>query len=303
MDPTTGDARSLGPPTRLVQNGVSYHCAGQGTYNPTTGESLFVAWGDSTWIARADLRTGNVKLLSEQPLNSCAITADASGTVFQVRSTDRMLQRVDSHSGATIDEVPLAAEVSWCAFAMNPRTGHLASFASNGDGVRRDIVEIDPATGAVLKRTPLRTDRLTGVSEFCPGSLAIDPNGIAWVQDDCYMPHHGIVAVDLRTGEAWPMADGVRDVERAVYSVTDRFANTGDPRGSFYQVSMWVAPTVGQLAVDQGTPVAEPTAQSQPTVLAAGPSLNSALALLGLLVLVGLCVWLVSRQRRDAAAE
>lgn len=238
IDPITGDSTPIGTPVATANNP---NCAGQGTYDPISGTSYYVGWADDYVLTTVDTVTG---LSTDGPLindNDCVVIAGNDGTLYEfVDGPDyQALATLDRITGdATIIGTDIGSNYYGCAVANNPVDDKIYSFHSNGDGY--DIITINKVTGLYNFERYVDTSALS--HEFCADAMAVDANGIAWIQDDC-APGDGIVAVDLATGEAWDMAPGYFDVGHTVYPTADQITNDENVEGSFYQMSMWIVPT------------------------------------------------------------
>jgi hypothetical protein len=302
IDPVTGDATPVGTPVPTANN---FTCAGQGTYDAVTGTSYFIGWGDDDTLASVDLATG---VSTDGPIladNDCVVTAGNDGTLYEIdRSEGSNLATIDPTTGvatiigsSSMDTVGLKS----CAMANNPVDDQLYTFRQvTIDSVVVDqIITIDKTTGQLDYVRDVDGSAL-GYS-FCAESMAIDANGIAWVQDDC-APDYGFTAVNLSTGEAWAMAPGTYDVGHTVYPTARQITNSQNAEGNFYQMSIWIVPAATPVVEPTTEPTVEPTAAAAPAVLAStgvnGVQVGLFSGFAALAVIAGL--GLVAARRRNA---
>lgn len=286
IDPVTGDSTPIGTPSVSANN---TDCAGQGTYDPISGTSYYVGWGDDTLLTTVDAETG---LSTAGPVindNDCVVTAGNDGTLYEFVSGPEFLAlaTLDPSTGlSTIIGTDIGTNFSSCAAANNPADDKIYSFHDNGDGY--DIITIDKVTGLYNFERYVDTSALSHA--FCADSMAVDVNGIAWVQDDC-APGYGIVAVDLSTGEAWDMAPGFFDVGHTVYPTAEEITNSDNAEGSFYQMSMWIVPTG-----DAAPAMPEAPALAQTGIATTEVAAFSGIAVLALIAGIGI----IAVRRRKA---
>lgn len=262
IDPVTGDATPVGTP---VATANEITCAGQGTYDAVTGTSYIVGWGNADTLTVVDVTTGLHTDGPELVDNSCIVTAGNDGTLYELARTGGdylALATIDPLTGTeTVIGTDLGSSVRPCAVANNPVDDEIYAFRDNGDVL--EIGTIDKASG--LFEYVRDADLSAILRDVCVDSMAVDANGIAWIQDDC-APDSGFTAVNLATGEAWAMADGNYDVGHTIYPVASQITNSQNPEGQFYQMSIWIVPA----AVPAVEPTAEPTnaPTTAPAVLA-----------------------------------
>jgi len=319
IDPVTGSSTSLGTPSDITDpNDSTSHmnCAGQGTYNPVSKKSYYVGWnaGD-TFLGLVDPTNGSSTRAANIPENGCVLATNNQGTMFQwvepsaatnsnvVNNTmsnpnnSYVLQSVDETTGvetniAPIEDAGATFNFSGCAMAINPVDNFLYAFSltttnSANTNSSREIWKIDTTTGAATDTMQfVDNSALTTHSRFCPDAMAIDTNGIAWVQDDCYGQHDGLVAVNLATGESWDMAPGTFDANHTLYPTADQITNSENAEGWFYQMSIWLVPT-------------EESSTTTPALANTGSESGSLVAIAGLIALLGAVTLVASRRRTN----
>ncbi|HLP22588.1 MAG TPA: LPXTG cell wall anchor domain-containing protein [Microbacteriaceae bacterium] len=271
-DPTNGDATLVGEPSVLPgpNPGTNFYCGRQGGYNPVNGKAYLPVYGGENQLAEVDLETGEFTLLGRIPSNDCVVTVDNEGVLYQ-NSQSGDLEIIDPVTLATT-VVGALPSVRNCALAINPVDDQLYGFRYDS-GIRNYvIVKIDKSTVAELSTVPVDMTNLTGATTFRPDSMAIDSNGIAWIQDDNYGPGCGMVAVNLATGEAWPMATGAYDRAGSLYPTASQISGNQNAEGYFYQMSVWIVP--GEEPTVEPTP--EPTDSTPTTVSLASTGANVA---------------------------
>ncbi len=264
IDPVSGDATPIGTPV-VTANVIT--CAGQGTYDAVTGTSYFIGWGDDDTLASVDLTTG---VSTDGPIlaySGCVVTAGNDGTLYEIdRSEGSNLATIDPTTGvATIigSSSMDTSGLTTCAIANNPVDDQLYTFRQvTIDSVTYyQIITIDKTTGQLAYVRDVDVSALG--YNFRADSMAIDANGIAWIQDDG-APDSGFTAVDLSTGEAWAMAPGTYDVGHTIYPTADQITNSQNSEGNFYQMSIWIVPA----ATPEVEPTVEPTVAAENAVLA-----------------------------------
>lgn len=120
--------------------------------------------------------------------------------------------------------------------------------------------------------------------------MAIDSNGIAWLLDDAQgINGGGLVAVNLATGTAWPMTNGLYNLSR--------FGTSVGPNGLYYSTSIWLKSPVAPAPA----PNPAPNGDGSNTALASTGSNSLWLTAAGVsAIVVGVGVWRIRRRRTSA---
>lgn len=159
-----------------------YPCAGQPAYNPATGVSYYIQWGEEPeTLASIDVTTGVSTTIGgfyydngEFPeyIDPDAIAIGADGTAYLLGNNTLW-----SLNLATAWVEPIGESVQAYAFAADPATGKFYAIESGNE-----IWEIDVTTGAA---TSLGTITFPNES-YRTYSLQFDEAGTFWVEVDYY---------------------------------------------------------------------------------------------------------------------
>jgi hypothetical protein len=281
VDPVTGAATPVGTPVATANEA---NCAGQGTYDAVSGTAYYVGWGNNNVLTSVDLTTGLSTDVMVLDHNNCTVTAGNDGTLYELDSQNGPLYVIDPSNSA---ETPIGegfgvgVTVQTCAVANNPVDDEIYIFRNNFGTY--EYGTIDKTTGLWEYVGDVDISALTHA--FKPDSMAIDSNGIAWIQDDGAL-ESGFTAVDLSTGEAWEMAIGQFDAGHTIYPTAQEIIDNQNAEGYFYQMSIWIVPA----EVPAEGPTTEPAALASTGVNGSQAGLISGVAALALIAGLGLTV-------------
>lgn len=285
----TGETTPIGDPTAL---GNDSECAAQGTYLSATNSS-YVKNDAAAGGKLAQVNVDSGKITNIAPTDAYALTSDAAGTVYSsiwslTNPQEFGLVTVNLTTGATsfVDTTNTYRAPYNLAIAVNPVDDKIYMFtrdtASNSP---LRIVTVNKATGELVETNKVVDESASGLNrQASPGSMAIDSNGIAWIEDDNYGAIGGLIAVNLATGEAWNMSD--------------KFFNaTLYPSSSYYYtMSIWLVPPAGGGNGENGGNASRESGSLANTGFGGAPFLASGV----LISLVGGALLLRARRQKNS---
>lgn len=276
IDVATGVATAIG------EGNTGVPCPYQGHYDPKTGNTYLpgaINGGIEYYTATVNVETGVItKLPGATDTVDGALTGDADGNMYFITPTGGGtgvdVTKVDPITGdpipGSVVSITFAANYNHYAFAYNPTDGKFYTL----DWDNNEFLTIDP-TAATVTRTGVFIDTTKTIDGTPnPYSLAIDSNGIAWVQDDRYQdPGLSLAAVDLATGETWRMFDLA--VNETLY-----------PNNDFYVFSMWLMPAESSDTDSDSESETESGTDEEAALPETGSEISGLTAIVGFMAIV-----------------